>query len=312
MYRLLGWRKSCLGAMTSMYDQAANLRRIVQQTQPTAVSGKRETRQARVIAVTSGKGGVGKTNLTVNLALALSELGQKVVVIDADLGMANVDVLLGTTPKHTLVQLLDADVPIQEILLEGPGGIRFLPGASGLYRLANLEAGRCQYLLEQVALLDEWADYILLDTGAGIGQTVLQFVLAADEIVLVTTPEPTALTDAYGMLKTYLAHQGSARIHVIINRALDEAEGFSVLRKFSIACDRFLTVRLEHLGIVCDDRQVLQAVRQQVPFFLAYPNGVATQNLRSIAAQLQQEKVMVSQKGARGFFRKFLDMMMWR
>lgn len=290
-----------------MHDQAAKLRRIMQHQPVAPLPGRRG--QARVIAVTSGKGGVGKTNVTVNLALALGEAGQKVVVVDADLGMANVDVLLGAQPRYTLLHLLEQDVPIQEVLCAGPGGIRFLPGASGLYHLANLEGGRLQYLLEQVALLDEWADYILLDTGAGIGQAVLQFVLAADEVIVVTTPEPTALTDAYAMIKTYRGRQGKAPLHIVVNRALDKEEGQAVLRKFSLACERFLSVRPEHLGVVCDDRQVLQAVRRQTPFFLAYPGGEAAEGIRAIALRLHQHESAVPCKGIKGFFRKFLDMM---
>ena len=192
-----------------MGDQAARLRQLVDKSeyevQAPQVSQNRTLSALgpRVIAVTSGKGGVGKTNITVNLAIALKQAGQRVLVIDADLGMANVDVVLGSMSKKHLLNLLEKDTELRDVLIDGPYGVRYISGGSGIEKAADFTYEERQRLMQKLTACGQMADIILIDTGAGLGKNVMDFILAADEVLLVTTPEPTALTDAYAVLKAY-------------------------------------------------------------------------------------------------------------
>lgn len=201
-----------------MRDQAEKLRQMARSPNPPGQVMKKPNTEARIIAVTSGKGGVGKTNLSVNLALAFAELGQKVLVIDADLGLANIEFLLGYSPAKNLLNLLEDDCNVSDIVVEGPRGVRFVSGGSGIYQLANITEPQLQKIISRFSVLDDWADIILIDTGAGIHRNVMSFVLAADEVVIITTPEPTAIADAYAMIKTYSTNYGQAPLHLVVNR----------------------------------------------------------------------------------------------
>ena len=307
-----------------MQDQAASLRKLVENKKdPAAAENGREApaaaepaapaahplpkESARIIAVTSGKGGVGKSNLTVNLALAFLAEGKKVLVIDADLGMANVDVLLGTSSKYNLLHLLDDDVVLDDVILKGPYGLRYISGGSGMDQAGEFTPAERSLLEEKLTGCGELADIILIDTGAGIGRNVLDFILAADEVVLVTTPEPTAMTDAYAVMKAYSMYAAKPNMRIVVNRVYDEAESLEVAEKLRKTAERFLHMEIGSLGAIYEDRTMIQAVRQQKPILQAYPDSLAAKCIKAIARSiLYGEKVFVK-KGWKSFLQYFLD-----
>ena len=263
--------------------------------------------QARVITVTSGKGGVGKTNFTVALAIAFARLGKKVLVIDADLGLSNVDVILGTSPPGNLLQVMQGGYSLNDVVADGPLGIKFISGGSGIYDLSNLSDVQLQYFLNQLGQFDSWADVILIDTGAGLNRMVLNFVMAADEVIVITTPEPTAVADAYAVIKTYASHGGTSPVRLVVNRVREVTEGNGVVNKLSKVTQRFLGLTLSHLGFVFEDRLVQKAVTSQVPLMIAYPDSVFARCIDKIAHTLTfGEEIMPSPRGIRGLFQRLL------
>ena len=263
--------------------------------------------QARVITVTSGKGGVGKTNFTVALAIAFARLGKQVLVIDADLGLSNVDVILGTSPPGNLLQVMQGGYSLNDVVADGPLGIKFISGGSGIYDLSNLSDVQLQYFLNQLGQFDSWADVILIDTGAGLNRMVLNFVMAADEVIVITTPEPTAVADAYAVIKTYASHGGTSPVRLVVNRVREVTEGNGVVNKLSKVTQRFLGLTLSHLGFVFEDRLVQKAVTSQVPLMIAYPDSVFARCIDKIAHTLTfGEEIMPSPRGIRGLFQRLL------
>jgi len=241
---------------------------------------------ARAIAVASGKGGVGKSNLAVNLAAAMSQAGQKVCLLDADLGLANADVLCNLSPRLTLEQVVSGSCRLSDAMLLAPGGFRLIPGASGVTKMADLNVARRQALLEQLAALERVADVLLIDCGAGISSNVIGFACAAGTTVVVTTPEPTAMTDGYGMIKSLLRHSPGLDVRVVVNMATNESEGRAVFDRISRVSRTFLNQPLVYGGSVPLDASVARAVRSRMPVVLSAPDSAATQSIRRLAARL--------------------------
>lgn len=241
---------------------------------------------ARAIAVTSGKGGVGKTNLAVNLAVCLSQLGQKVCLVDADLGLANVDVLCNLTPRLTLEHVVSGYCRLSEAMLLAPGGFRLIPGASGVARMADLGDCARQSLIEQLVALDRIADTIIIDTGAGISANVLSFAAAAHTVLVATTPEPTAVTDGYGIIKALVGRAPDLSIQLVVNMAASESEGQAVFGRIDRVSRTFLRRALVYGGTIPVDSAVRQAVRYRVPFALFAPDSDATRRVRLLARRL--------------------------
>lgn len=266
-------------------DQAAKLRELVARQHQTA-SEPAAGPPARVIVLSSGKGGVGKTNLSVNLALALADRERRTILFDADLGMANVDVLLGGAAKGTLQDVLAGRKSLAEILTPRGSHLSVVPGGSGVVELARLDDRGVQKLVAALKGLEHQADFILVDTGAGIGPAVLNFALAADELLLVTTPEPTALTDAYGLIKTLTATNPHVRIRLLMNMVESELEARQVAEKLMMVVRRFLTADLSYFGFVTKDPNVGRSVLMQQPFFEAFPHGVAARRMKVLASLL--------------------------
>ncbi len=294
-----------------MWDQAENLRKMVKivHTKPQSAVIKANHSKARVITVTSGKGGVGKTNFTVNLALALAKLGKKVLIIDADLGMGNVDVVLGCSAPYNMLHLLEGGLSLSDIIVEGPLGIKFIAGGSGIHKLTNLTNHQLAYMMNQLTLLDDWAEIILIDTGAGINQNVMNFVIAADEVIIVTTPEPTAITDAYAMMKTFVHHRGTGILRLVVNRVVEVDEGkIATAKLVKVALD-FLDVSLMSLGTVCEDSNLIRAVKKQTPLLLAFPNAMSAHSIEKIANHLLYGKNSKKSRGIKGFFDKLVRLM---
>ena len=293
-----------------MWDQAERLRKMVQSDygKPKSSVIKANNLKARVIAVTSGKGGVGKTNFTVNLALALAKLGQKMLIIDADLGMGNVEVVLGCSTQYNILHLLEGGFSLNDIITDGPLGIKFMSGGSGIYNMANLSDLQLTRIINQIRLMDDWADIILIDTGAGINKSAINFVVAADEVIIVTTPEPTAITDAYAMMKTYVNHCGTGMLRLVINRVFEVNEGNIATDKLTKVALNFLGLSLTSLGMIYEDRNLIRAVKKQIPLLLAFPDTISARCIEQIANRLLSIENNKKAGGIKGFFDSFVGL----
>lgn len=281
-----------------MHDQASVLR----------VMANKGKNKMRVIAVTSGKGGVGKTSFTVNLALALAELGQRVVILDGDLGLANVDVAFGLTARYTIEHLLSGEKTIEQIMLTSPQGIGIIPGGSGVQRLANLERAKLSSVIANLGRLEKMADLLIIDTGAGLGYTVTNFLQASDDIIMVTTSEPTALTDAYGLLKTLKKEADGVPIHVVVNRVRSEIDAQATFNRLDTAVRKFLHGSLNFMGWVYDDPLVGRSVMQQDPLGISFPESSAYSCIRWIASKVSGIYLSPPRQagGVKGFLSKLL------
>lgn len=224
----------------------------------------------QVIAVTGGKGGVGKTNVSVNLSIALAELGRRVLLMDADLGLANVDVLLGLTPKFTLADVVEGRCELRDVLLQGPGGIRIVPAASGTQSMVHLSPAQHAGLIQAFSDLGDNLDVLVIDTAAGIGESVVSFVRAAQEVLLVVCDEPTSITDAYALIKLLNRDYGMNRFRVLANMAQSPQEGRNLFAKLTKVTDRFLDVALQYVGAVPYDECVRKAVQKQRAVYEAF------------------------------------------
>ncbi len=265
----------------------------------------------RVIAISSGKGGVGKSNLVANLGIALAMRGKKVMLLDADLGLANIDVLFGINPKYNLKNLVDGDKTMQEILVTGPHSIKIVPGGSGIPELANLSDAQQEKLLESFVLLEREADITLIDTGAGISKDIISFILAAREALIITTPEPTAITDAYGLIKVLTQRDPNVDIKIVVNMVSSEKEGQEIAGRIVMATRQFLNKRIEPVGYIVSDPSVNMSVRKQEPFILGYPGARASKCIKQIAASLDQVSTddmhIAGRNGLRGFLSRLFE-----
>lgn len=273
-------------------DQATALRELMRPVaSPPSLSVRppqRRVRLAKTIAVTSGKGGVGKSNLAVNLAAAIAAR-RATCLLDADLGLANADLLCGVSPGATLEDVVQGRRRLADVMTLAPGGFRLLPGASGVASVANLAPAARRELVIQLAGLERSFDVLLVDTGAGIGANAMAFTLAADSALVVVTPEPTSITDAYGAIKTIAAKVERPRIRVAVNMASGEAEGGEVFRRLDRVARHFLSLPLELAGVVPHDEAVREAVRKRVPFLVHAPDAPASRAVRAIADRLLGE-----------------------
>ena len=255
-------------------------------TPPAKISNTPRRRAPHVITVTSGKGGVGKTNLTANLGWHLRQLRRRVMILDADLGLANIDIILGLTPDFDLSHVLNGEKEIREILTRGPAGMLILPASSGVTSVTDLTESQKIFLLQQMETLQDEFDFLLIDTAAGLASNVIYFNLAAQTTIVIVTPEPTSLTDAYALIKVLSRDYHQKEFKILSNSVRSEDEGLEVFNKLTRVTDRFLNVSLDYLGFVIEDRRVTEAVRMQRPFCDVAPDGPASTCLRKIARQL--------------------------
>ncbi len=288
-------------------DQAERLRtRMREQEQDVSVPLKSK---ARVIAVTSGKGGVGKTSLSVNLALQFQRMKKRTIIIDADFGLANIEVMLGIHPKSNISDLIYKDVDIKDVITEGPEGIGFISGGSGVNELVNLELSDIRIFVSKLEKLDQYADVIIIDTGAGISDAVLEFVLGSPEVLLVLTPEPTSTMDAYALLKALNRRKDfnkeEKRIQVVSNRVKNEKEGQTLFQNISIVASQFLSIPLQYMGCIPQDEFATKAVVMQKPVSMSYPNAVSSRSIAEIADALMD----VENENRTGFVGFFLNLL---
>ena len=281
-------------------DQAEQLRNIIKSKQ------NPQRPLARVITVTSGKGGVGKSNTSINLAIQFRKMGQRVIILDADFGLANIEIMFGTVPKYNLCDLIYKGKNIKDIITWGAGDVGFISGGSGIVGMSNLTKDYLTYIIQNLVQLDAIADVIIIDTGAGISDAVLEFLVASGEILLVTTPEPTSITDSYSLLKALNRHprfsKETSKIQVVANRVSKMSEGTALFAKLEVVVNRYLKMPISYLGAVPWDQHLTEAVMQQKPVSLSNPNAKSALAYEEIAAKLMGEDKPVKKRGMAAFF----------
>jgi len=286
-----------------MGDQADGLRLLMKEIHKTAGDDIKKEK-TRIIAVTSGKGGVGKTNIATNMGIAYAQMGKKVIVMDADLGLANVNVILNIIPQYNLYHVIKKQKKMSEIIIDTQYGIKMIVGASGFSKIANMtEAERDDFIKEMYTLSD--VDIIIIDTSAGVSRNVLSFVGAADEVAVITTSEPTAITDAYGIIKVIATEVDNIDLNLklIVNRVDSAVEAKRIADRMIDIAGQFLNLKIEYLGFIYNDQAVKQAVLKQKPFIVTDPGGKASVCLKHIVARLEKTEIPVD-GGFTGFIKK--------
>ena len=291
-------------------DQAVGLRKKENGKMGPAVSTAMPAllKPVRVMSVSSGKGGVGKSNVVINLSVAFDRLGLRTLIMDADLGLANIDVLLGLTPKYNMSHVLSGQKRLEEVLVDGPGGVKIMPASSGVQELTRLTDEQKLLFLEMLDELETDIDVLLIDTGAGISDTVLYFNLAAHERIIVVTPEPTSLTDAYALIKVLYSKHGERNFRILVNLAANESMGKSIFAKLSKVADHFLDgLSLDYLGTIPHDTSVTKSVMQQRPVLEAFPETQASKAFMRIAEIVRNDRPNANQGSIQFFWKRLLN-----
>ena len=299
-------------------DQADKLRNlvnrnknVVQRATEVIIPPPQRQMTMRIIAVASGKGGVGKTSISTNLAIHLTRAGKRVIVIDADFGLANVELMLGVTPRYSFHDVLSGAVTVEEALTTGPEGVKFLSGGSGLTALSNVSESQMSVLLDGFIQLDSMTDILLIDTGAGISKTVTNFLKASDETVIVTTGDPTAITDAYVLIKTIAEGQdpGQLSLKIIVNKVETLAEGKDVFQRLHRVCTKFLGVNPLHLGSIPYDKYLVRAVKAQEPVSMLYPKSDSNRAIEEVTRRVLKYTPMRETTGVWQFVDRWMGFM---
>ena len=265
-----------------------------------------KTNGPRIIAVSSGKGGVGKTNFVANLALFYSGMNKKVLIMDADLGLSNIDVLLGVTPRYNLKHVLNSSKSMKEIVAEGPMGIQIIPASSGVRELTRLNDTQRLKLLSELENFEIEADIFLIDTGAGISDNVLFFCSAAQETIVVVTPEPTSIADAYALIKVLSRDFGEKSFRVLVNTARSEKEAFDTFRKIALVTDRFLSLSIDYLGYLPFEPGVKDAIIAQKGYISMFPNSNFAKKLAVVANKVLDDPIVYIKGGIQFFLKQAL------
>jgi flagellar biosynthesis protein FlhG len=291
-------------------DQAAGLRAMQnkqekkEQTAQEKQGNPSGKKPVRVITVASGKGGVGKTNVSVNLGVSLSKLGNRVLLMDADMGLANVDVMLGLQTNYNLSHVLDGEKTLKEIIVEGPAGLKVIPAASGVRRMAELSAAENAGIINAFSELSDDLDVLIVDAAAGIAESVVSFCRAAQEVIVVVTDEPASITDAYALIKVLSRDFGLTRFRLLANMTRTPKQGELLYQKLARVCDQFLDVSIDYLGTIPFDHDLRLAVQKQVPVTLSSPNSVAAKSFREIARKIESWPI---QQGPTGYLQFFVE-----
>ncbi|AKN33966.1 chromosome partitioning protein ParA [Clostridium carboxidivorans P7] len=289
-----------------MMDQAEKLRNLVQKEKIVKQENKLDSSKPRIITVTSGKGGVGKSNFVVNVAIALQKMGKKVLIFDADMGMGNDDVLMGFLPKFNVYDIIFDNKSIEEVVIEGTLGVKLLPGGTGISKFEEVTEAQRDAFINKLSELND-IDYIIIDTGAGVNRSVLGFIACSEELILITTPEPTSLTDAYSLLKTVNHFKLKDFAKILVNKTMDEEEGKATYNKFSNVVKKFLNVELQYLGHMSEDKKLIKAVRSQEPFLTSYPNSIVAKDVENIAKKIVGIENEKGGKSVQDLFKKIFN-----
>ncbi|PID72043.1 MAG: flagellar synthesis regulator FleN [Desulfobulbus propionicus] len=260
----------------------------------------------RVFSITSGKGGVGKTAVVANVAVLLAQMGQRVLILDADLGLANIDVVFGLAPGHNLNHFFSGEQELKDILVEGPAEIKILPAGSGVQRFTRLETAEKLRLLDALDAMHNDFDFVLIDTEAGISENVTYFNTAAHEILVVTTPDPTAITDAYALMKLLSTQYHEKHFNLIVNFIKNEEEALDVYRKLTMVANRYLDIAIDYMGSVPRDKMMIDAIRKQQVMVDLFPESKTSAAFAALARSLMQEPQSLEPKGSIQFFWKRL------
>ncbi|MDL2237831.1 P-loop NTPase [Christensenellaceae bacterium OttesenSCG-928-K19] len=285
-----------------MGDQAQRLREIASQQQ----TGQESKKKCQVYCITSGKGGVGKTSFSVNFAIALSRCGKKVMIIDADFGLSNVNILLGTNSKYNMSHVLNGEKKMNEVMEECFPNVWHISGGAGMSDLVKIEEAKLASVMRQMAYLEDLMDYILIDTGAGINDVVLRMISASDHTILLMTAEPTSLIDSYVVLKTASVLQERPDIHAIVNKAASEEEAQKTFESFSKVASKHLHYNVNMMGYLPRDNRVTNSISSLVPFVMQYPASTLSSRIQMIANDVTKTKAEPDRaKGIKGFFNRF-------
>lgn len=293
-----------------MRDQADRLREMaLNLKQEIEAEIRRDLRHSRVVVISSGKGGVGKSTLALNLSINLCTRGMKIILMDADMGLANLDVMLGLVSKYNIYHLLQEKKTMEDITISGPEGLKIIPGGSGISELANLKDTELKRILVELRKLDGAYDYMIIDTGAGISKTVMNFLLAAEDIIVITTPEPTAVTDAYSLVKNVAKNSFAGNIYLVVNKVANDSEGILVAEKFKLVCQKFLSCEIKPLGHIVNEPLIGEGIRRQKAFVQIYPRSTATRNINTIVDRLIEASGQKSPglESKRGGIRYFIE-----
>ncbi len=289
----------------SSADQAETLRAL-NAKQPDITGGADKEKVTRVYSVTSGKGGVGKTAVVANTAVSLARLGKSVLILDADLGLANIDVVFGLAPPYNLNHFFTGEQELQDIMVNGPLGIKILPAGSGIQNFTRLDSHQKMKLLDGLDAMNNEFDFVLIDTEAGISENVTYFNTAAQDILVVTTPEPTAITDAYALMKLLSTQYHEKKFSLIVNQIRNEDEALDVFRKLTMVSNRYLDISIDYLGSIPEDRQMIDSIRKQKVIVELFPNSNISSAFSDLAARICSEKSPSQPKGNIQFFWKKL------
>lgn len=265
-------------------DQAEKLRLLKRQS--VIKSANVVISETKVLTITSGKGGVGKSSFAINLSLALQQQGKKVLLVDADIGMSNIDIMLGQRAKLSLSDVINGNNTIEDIVVTTEAGIKFISGGSGIKKFVELNPATAQNALLQIMDYAYSFDYVIFDTGAGMGENVLSFLLASQMVLVVTTPEPTSMADSYALIKTYNWRGGDGKINLVVNKVIDQKEAMQVYDKMKAIVSKFLNIEIDYLGFVFEDELVGRSIRKQVPLFVKYPNSKVASSIVNLTGRL--------------------------
>ena len=284
-----------------MRDQADRLRELARGT-------KQREKTTKVITVTSGKGGVGKSNFVVNLSIMLQKMGKKVLIFDADIGMANDEILMGFVPKYNILDCIIRNLDIEDIMITGPEGVKLISGGTGLNKIKELQDEERRILLSKLEKLQDY-DYIIMDTGAGVNETVINFIAFSDEFILLTTPEPTAIMEGYSLLKTVSYFDVKKMVSIVVNRVYNEKEGEKTFLKLKNASTKFLSIKCNFVGCIEEDKKLSEAVRNQVPLVMSFPSSKAAKNISAIARIIENNSIVNKEnKGVNHLFKNILQL----
>ena len=286
-------------------DQADSLRKLaksIKMRKPGPLQEASDRKGVRVISVTSGKGGVGKSNVAANLAIALAKMGKRVLVIDADLGVGNIDVLLGLTPEYNLNHVLSGEKRLDEIIMNGPAGIKLVPAGSGIQEYTSLGRQERLRLLNEIDRLEDDLDVVIIDTEAGISENVTYFNVAAQEIVVVASPEPTSITDVYALIKLLATRYNERRFKVLVNMVHDSKDALEVYARLANVTNRFLDISLDYLGCVLWDEKLVESVKRQRAVYDLFPEAPASRCFANLARRVMAHGGDNKQKGNIQFF----------